>query len=218
VEYSSVFYWAMQTLGRVVFFCTQRQRLEGFDNVTTCGPFLLASTHRGHLDPYAISVILPRRIRWMARAEFYKGKLSRRFMDLSGCLSVNRKGPVIKPIRRALRLLASGEIVGLFPEGEVVKGRNSVLNGATLKRGVCLLARRSGAPVIPCVVLGTEHLNRMGPWLPARRGYIQMACGKPLVAPHEGRARDLDRAFALRLESAFRELSANLGGLEREDE
>jgi 1-acyl-sn-glycerol-3-phosphate acyltransferase len=71
--------------------------------------------------------------------------------------------------------------VGICPEGGVKVGRESICRGGPIKRGVCLVAARANVPIIPCVMLGTHDLNRVGPWLPFRpRVPIWAAFGEPI--------------------------------------
>jgi 1-acyl-sn-glycerol-3-phosphate acyltransferase len=156
-----------------------------------------------HLDPFCLGALWPRPVSWMARVEFYRRGWSARAMRWLHAFPVHRQGVPVSAIREALRRLAAGEVVGLFPEGEIMSGRASVLRGGRIKRGVCLLAARSGRPVLPCLVLGTEQLNRVEPWLPAWRGRLWVAVGDcipPVIGPDRRAARaqmaaELERAF-----------------------
>src|SRR5262249_49924951 len=74
-------------------------------------------------------------------------------------------------------------IVGIFPEGGVVRGTDAVFRGGPMKRGVCVVGIRAGVPVVPVVVLGTERLNSVSPWLPARRGRLWIAFGREIQPP-----------------------------------
>jgi 1-acyl-sn-glycerol-3-phosphate acyltransferase len=127
---------------------------------------------------------------------------------------VNRQGVPVRSIRTALARLARGEVVGIFAEGEIKAGSDSVLRGGPIKRGVCLLAARSGRPVLPCVILGADKLNAPGPWMPMLRGRLWVACGEFIAAPSEsmsGPGRKAARAeMAARIEKALAALYADL--------
>jgi 1-acyl-sn-glycerol-3-phosphate acyltransferase len=119
---------------------------------------------------------------------------------------VNRQGVPVRAIREALARLHGGEVVGVFPEGEIKAGAESVLRGGPIKRGVCLLAQHSGRPVLPCLILGTEKFNALDPWLPFLRGRLWVVCGEfiePVVNPSRRAAR---AEMAARIESALRQL------------
>lgn len=205
-----MFYWIARFILRCVFFPTLRVRTFGLEAARRPGGWLLACSHVSHLDPFCIGAKLPRRISWMARIEFYRRFWTRPLLAVAHAFPVNRQGVPVSAIKTALQRLGRGEVVGVFPEGEIKTGAESVLRGATLKRGVCLLATRADCPVLPCVILGTDKLNAIDPWLPMRRGKLWMACGD-FIEPVKGLDRRAARAeMAGRIEQAFLELYARL--------
>jgi 1-acyl-sn-glycerol-3-phosphate acyltransferase len=182
----------------------------GLEAAQRPGGWVLACSHVSHLDPFCVAPQLPRKINWMARVEFYRYGWARALLRGVHAFPVNRQGVPVSAIKTALQRLAQGEVVGMFPEGEIKAGRESVLRGAEIKRGVCLLALRANCPVLPCIVLGTEKLNAVAPWLPFQRGKIWMACGEfiePVAVPDRRQAR---AEMAARIERAFIELYARL--------
>ena len=205
-----VFYWFAVLIARVITGMTIRFRRHHIATGARHGGYLLACAHVSHLDPFLLSAIWPRKIGWMARVEFYRKTWSAFFMRSLHAFPVHRQGVPVSAIREALARLARGEVVGVFPEGEITTGADSVLRGGTIKRGVCLLAARSGRPVLPCIIVGTEKLLAVGPWLPAKRGRLWMICGdfiEPEVASwhRAGRAR-----MAAQIEREFVRLFAEL--------
>ena len=86
-----------------------------------------------------------------------------------------------------------------------------MIRGGSFKRGLCSLAIRAGVPIIPCVVLGTEKLVRVMPWMPFRRGRLWVAYGQPIHPPAGGKStRETRRQLAERTAAAFRQLYATL--------
>ena len=204
-----MFYWIARFVLRCVFFHTLRIRTLGLETARRRGGWLLACSHVSHLDPFCIGARLPR-VSWMARVEFYRRVWTRGLLGAVHAFPVNRQGVPVSAIKTALQRLARGEVVGVFPEGEIKTGAESVLRGAAIKRGVCLLAVRADCPVLPCVILGTDRLNAIDPWLPMRRGKLWLACGD-FIEPVHGLERHAARAeMAARLERAFVELYARL--------
>lgn len=169
-------------LWRVIFGCTMRVRCSGLERVSGKGGVIIAVSHVSHLDPIVVSAVLRRRISWVSRAEFYEQWFMSRILYLGGAFRVDRQGHALPTMREGLRRLARGEAVGIFPEGELMQGNHSVLRGAKIKQGVCFLAARSGSPVFPVVVLGTDQLARISPWLPAKRGRLWISVGRPVTA------------------------------------
>ncbi|TCO95632.1 1-acyl-sn-glycerol-3-phosphate acyltransferase [Chthoniobacter flavus] len=187
-----------------------RIRAFGLEAARRPGGWLLACSHVSHLDPFCVGSQLPRRVSWMARIEFYRRGWTRALLDVMHAFPVNRQGVPVKAIKTALERLKQGEVVGVFPEGEIKAGEESVLRGAKIKRGVCLLSTRANCPVLPCVILGTDKLNAVGPWLPAKRGRLWLACGD-FIEPVQGPDKHAARAeMAARIEKAMVELYARL--------
>jgi 1-acyl-sn-glycerol-3-phosphate acyltransferase len=202
-------YWPARTFFRVVMRCTLRMRTRGLAAAARRGGYILACSHVSHLDPLCLSSLLPRRIGWMARIEFYRHPLIARLMHAASAFPVNRQGVPVRAIREAIARLRSGEVVGVFPEGEIKTGAASVLRGGPIKRGVCLLAQRTGRPVLPCLILGTEKLNAVEPWMPFLRGRLWVACGE-FIEPVPGPDRRAARAeMAAKIEAALRQLYAD---------
>ncbi len=187
----------------------------GLEHARRPGGYLVACSHVSHLDPFCLSVVLPREIGWMARIEFYRQRWAAWLLSAVHAFPVNRRGVPVRAIKTALVRLAGGEVVGVFPEGEI-KGRSeSVLFGGPIKRGVCLLAQRSGCPVLPCVVLGTDKLNAVDPWLPRRRGRLWIACGEAIEpvqnADHKAARAEMAARIERALAALYRQLRETYG-------
>ena len=140
----------------------------------------------------------------MARVEFYRRRWAAAILNLGGAFPVDRYGCSIRAVRTAVRLASAGECVGIFPEGGVAQGRQSLMRGAPFKQGVCTIAVETRLPVVPVVVLGTDRLNRIEPWLPFRRGRVYCAFGNDILPPPRSASRRSDRSeMALRLGAEF---------------
>lgn len=176
---------------------------------------LLVCNHLCHNDPLLLSILTPRRVDWMARIEFLRSAWGRTMLQLFDAFTVDRFGCALPGLREALRRLAKGRTVGVFAEGGVMAGSESVLGGGSLKHGAFLLAQRSGAPVVPCVMLGSRAYLGVLPWLPLKLGRLWVAYGEPiyssLAAGASAAERRADRReMADRTERAMRALHASL--------
>ncbi len=205
---SPVFYSIGRVLIRAVLSMTIRIRTASRGAVE--GGCILACSHVSHLDPFCIGAILPERVAWMSRIEFFRRRWSAALLRLSLAFPVNRQGVAVSAIRTALERLGAGEVVGLFVEGEIKTGADSVLRGGKIKRGACLLAARSGRPVVPCIIVGTDKLNHPGPWMPYLRGRLWVMRGEP-ISPIIGTDRRAARAeMAEKIERSFVALFAEM--------
>lgn len=169
------------------------------------GGFLLACTHLSHLEPFVVGLLVRRVVRWMARVEFYRSRWGAAVLYKGGAFPIDRFGFSLPAVRKAIRLARGGEVVGVFPEGGVAQGPSSVLRGGPIKQGICTIAIRAGVPVVPVVILGTDQLNRVGPWLPFRRGRVWVAFGRDVAPPTRRTGNRADRAeMTQRLGAEFR--------------
>jgi 1-acyl-sn-glycerol-3-phosphate acyltransferase len=153
-----VFYWvAKYTLGislKLVF----RSWSRGRRNVPRRGPVILASNHLSFADHFFGPEPLPRKVVFLAKAEYFTGKgikglVSRAFFSGVGQIPIDRTGGEAseRALRSGLRVLAEGNVLGIYPEGtRSPDGR--LYRGRT---GVARLALESRAPVVPCAMMNT---------------------------------------------------------------
>ncbi|MBX3359039.1 MAG: 1-acyl-sn-glycerol-3-phosphate acyltransferase [Phycisphaeraceae bacterium] len=200
----SLFYRSCRLCSRFIAWQTLREVVLDSDRADRKGGFIIACTHLSHLEPILVSATIERHIRWMARIEFYRPWWGAAALNLGGAFPVDRYGCSLPAVRTAVRLAQSGECVGIFPEGGVAKGRQSMLRGAPFKHGVCTVAVASRTPILPVIVLGTDRLNQVSPWLPFRRGRLWYAFGHDVAPPPRSASRRADRAeMASRLGAEF---------------
>ena len=216
-------YLLCQLLGRHILWATQHIRVIRPQMAEQPRPYILALSHLSHLEPIIISVMVRRRpIDWLARMEFFRYRPVDAFLRMVGAICVRRAGVSANAIRTALARLEGGRAIGICPEGGVTHGQESILRGGAIKQGVCLLAIRSGVPVLPCVMLGTERLNRVRPWIPFRRSKLYVAFGDRLIDPptvEKGAPRQVPRAarnemaaeLSKQFQSLFRESMETFG-------
>jgi 1-acyl-sn-glycerol-3-phosphate acyltransferase len=167
-------------LVRVLFFFACRVHRVSFGQTVPTGGTILASNHISHFDPPLIGAWYPRYVDWMAMEELFRAKWSAALMRGLCAFPVRRDGTDRRAVREALARLSIGRTVGLFPEGGIRAGRQSILEGAPMWPGVCALSILSGRPIVPCVILGTDRLYHPGNWLPFRRVRVWIGIGEPL--------------------------------------
>ncbi len=126
-----------------------RIRCAGRANVPASGPVLLVSNHQSHLDPVLVGVACPRQMRALARHELFFWPLSWLIRTL-GAVPIERERNALAGIKTTLKLLKDGEAVLVFPEGT----RTPHGKLQPLQPGFCMLARRSGATIVPVAVHG----------------------------------------------------------------
>lgn len=192
-----------------------RPTVIGLDNVPRRGAFIMVANHRSLTDPlivgWAAGYLTHRVIHFMAKQEVRRWPIIGWLADKSGVFFVRRGEGNRGSQRAALEMLARGEPIALFPEG--TRSRDGGLGVA--RGGAALLAMRSGAPLLPVAISGTERIFPGTSRLP-HRANITVRIGQPFSLPHEPSGR-LDRA-ALRegSERVMREIATLLPESQRE--
>jgi 1-acyl-sn-glycerol-3-phosphate acyltransferase len=155
----------------------------GLENVPRTGPVILAANHCDNLDGFLLLHIVPRYVHVAARPDgFGTGSLCALWRRL-GAFPADAWG-----IRYGLRLLADGDAVAVFPQGMISKDLDTPSGVA----GV--LALRSGAPVVPVAIQGTDavHLSSLF----TGRVSVRVRFGTPVEFERGAACRSRSRAVA----------------------
>jgi len=119
----------------------------GAEKVPKTGPLVVAANHTQYPDPVLVCIAVPRRMQWMAKKQLFEPPF-KRFFEFIGSFPVDREGGGRAGVRLALRFLAEGWTLGIFPEGT----HKNDGTAREAKSGAVLLAIRGGAPVVPVYV------------------------------------------------------------------
>jgi 1-acyl-sn-glycerol-3-phosphate acyltransferase len=202
-----------KAFGQFTFLCTMNTHVLHPEIPERTGPFILAVTHLSHIEPLCTSVLVRRKIDWMTRKEFYTWRICDAYLRAIDAIKVNRQGIPVAAVRTAIERLRMGRVLGICPEGGVVHGTEAAIRGGPIKRGVCSAAIRAGVPIVPCVILGTHKLNKVGPWLPFKHATIWVSYGPPIHPPAGIRSTRATRhALADQLVRAYQDLYVELRG------
>ncbi|HEX5466368.1 MAG TPA: lysophospholipid acyltransferase family protein [Candidatus Limnocylindrales bacterium] len=140
--------------------------VEGVERIPDRPSVILASNHLSIMDPPILSVVLERcvrrQVRYMAKAEALGYPLVGWMLVHYGGFGVHRGQPDREAYRMALGVLTAGDWLGVAPEG--TRSRTGHLGEP--KPGMALLAQRSGSPILPVGIYGTERLWPVGARLP----------------------------------------------------
>ena len=178
----SVLYRAANAVIPPVFTTVWRPEVRGLEHVPASGPVILASNHVSFADSVVIPVVVPRKVVFLAKADYFTGSgvsglLTRAWFEGLGMLPVDRDDTraAIDSLETALEVLGRGEAFGIYPEG--TRSRDGRLyRGRT---GVAHLALTAGCPVVPVGLRGTERLQPVGARVP-RLAKVAISFGPPL--------------------------------------
>src|SRR5438105_7884276 len=195
---------------KLLFGYSARIHVVGRDNAERAKGFLLASNHISHFDPFIISSVLRRKIDWMAMAEFFPRPIAGSFLRAVDAFPAERDRADRKTIRTAIERLKVGRAVGVFPEGGIRDGANSLLEGAPVRAGASTLAHIAGVPIVPCVILGSDRLYAKRSWLPIRRTMVWIGFGKAISYFPELEKSAARERIEAELVAAFQRIYAEL--------
>ena len=131
-------------------------KVTGRENVPPMGPLIIVSNHQSNFDPPLLGASIPRRMRFLAKDSIFVGPGAHWFLTSYGAFPLNRGSGDVRAYRWVLGQLDKGQAVVVLPEGTRSRGGLSKANS-----GVARLALRSGAPLLPVGITGTE---RFGTW------------------------------------------------------
>ena len=214
-------YEALHTIVPPVAKAIWRPTVEGLDNVPSTGGLLIASNHLSFIDSVVIPIIAPRKVVFLAKAEYFDKPLGRAWFEGLGMVPVNRDDTkaAMDSLQIALDVLGRGDAFGIYPEG--TRSRDGRLyRGRT---GVAELALTAGVPVVPVGLRGTQDIQPIGHRFP-RRAKVTIRFGEPIDfagrfdGVPKGRARReatdeimraIQRLSGQEMASVYNEISAN---------
>ena len=175
---STVMTRVVSPIARMVY----RPTVEGLENIPGTGPVILAANHLSFVDSMIIPIVVPRRVYFLAKAEYFegtgfRGALSRWFFTGMGNIPVRRgQGRSARDsLDTVIKVLEDGEAFGIYPEG--TRSLDGMLHRG--RTGVARIALESGAPVVPIGLVGTDKVMAVGRKLP-RIVKVTVRFGKPL--------------------------------------
>ncbi len=186
-------YWILKLLLTPILRVVFRIDVQGLENIPDRGAAILAPNHTAFCDSVFLPAIVPRRMVYLAKKEYFtgrglKGWLMRTFMGAIGMVPIDRtSGSAARAAMvTGVRILGEGKLLGIYPEGtRSPDGR--LYRGKT---GVARMALEARVPVIPVVMIGTDQVQPAGRKWP-RIHQIQIRIGTPLdFSRYDGMAGD----------------------------
>ena len=172
---------ALHFFVRPLVRCVYRVTTQGIQNLPK-GGFLLLPNHITWVDAIVLQLACPRPIRYIIDQEFYRKPILHPFLRAVRCIPIDTRHPR-SAIRAAAEQIAAGEIVCLFPEGQLTRSGTLL----RLRRGYQLITHHAKAPVVPAWLdqlwgsIFSFQGGRFFTKLPRKIPYrVTVAFGKPL--------------------------------------
>jgi 1-acyl-sn-glycerol-3-phosphate acyltransferase len=172
--------------GRIFVRAMSRTRVEGaVDEIPRDGPLILAANHASNLDAVVLgSWLIPklgRRIHWLGKKELFAWPVVGWLAATNGVHPVDRGAADVEAYRLAKRILDEGHVLFVFPEG--TRSRDGALGEA--QDGVAVLALRTGAPILPIGIAGSNRVWPRGQKIPHPGGHVAVRVGRPVRLAEE---------------------------------
>ncbi len=175
-------YWLVKAVLAPFLRLLFRPYVTGAEHLPAEGAAILAGNHTTFLDNFIIPVVVPRKVTFLAKSDYFtgggvKGKMQKSFFAGVGMIPIDRSGGAASEaaLRTGLQVLRDGELLGLYPEGtRSPDGR--LYRGKT---GVARMALEVGVPVIPVGLIGMFALQPAGRRWP-KLGKVEVRVGQPL--------------------------------------
>lgn len=162
-----VAYWLLKAVLTPVLLVCWRVRVEGREHVPAHGPVILAANHQSFCDSLFLPLVVPRKVTYLAKAEYFDSVKTAWFFRAVGQIPIRRGGgkESERAIETAKEELEAGHLIALYPEGTRSLDR-WVHRGRT---GVARLSRECGVDVVPVGLAGTVDVQPVGsrflrPW------------------------------------------------------
>jgi 1-acyl-sn-glycerol-3-phosphate acyltransferase len=178
-------YQVVRVVVKLAVLLVNRVRVEGREHIPRTGPFVVTPVHRSVMDtPYA-SACTRRRMRYLGKDSLWKVNPAFSWLiSALGAFPVTRGSNDLEALKRAIAVLDLGDGLVMFPEGE----RKSGPLVQPLYEGAVYLAGKTGAPIVPVGIGGSERA------LPKGARYVRpvkvvVRIGEPILVPKDGNGR-----------------------------
>jgi 1-acyl-sn-glycerol-3-phosphate acyltransferase len=156
-----------------------RVKIEGAETFPMEGPVIVVANHTSFWDSFFVPLCVPRRVVFLAKAEYWDSWKTRWLVSSLGMIPIKRdvRAKSLAALETGIEFLKSGGVLGLYPEGtRSPDGR--LYRGRT---GVARLALGSGSPVVPIGLIGSREMMPKGAKFPKLRGRVTVKFGPPMT-------------------------------------
>jgi 1-acyl-sn-glycerol-3-phosphate acyltransferase len=173
-----VAYRIMRRIFTTVMWVLFRPKVAGKEHVPSSGPVILAPVHRSFADFGFTAFCTRRKLFFMTKDSMWERKWLGRLLLYVGAFPVHRESADREALQRAEEVLKRGECLVLFPEG--TRRQGAVIEN--LMEGAAFLSARTGAPIVPIGIGGSDLAMPKGKILP-KPLTIQVVIGPAIPPP-----------------------------------
>jgi len=164
----------------IIFKLIFRLKVTGQENIPQNGPFIIVANHSSLLDPIILGISVRPKVIFVAAAYLFKigwlGYMLRKFNSIP----VQREND-ISSLKRALKILQQGGVLGIFPEGGVDRQKDDL----PIKAGAAFLATKVGVPIVPIKIKGAGKALPRGAKFIRSLNKIEVEIKKPIYCSRQ---------------------------------
>lgn len=177
--------WWGQTL---LYFGRITVRVEGLEHLVPGQTYVFAANHRSNFDIYLLLAVLPENFAFVAKKSLFKIPIFGQAIDRMGCVPVDRENiqQAIRSLNQAAAKVSQGNSIAIFPEG--TRATSPML--IPFKKGVFIMAQRSGQPVVPVSINGTRFIQPRGT-IRVQPGPVKIVISPPIFPKNYRRKEEL---------------------------
>lgn len=144
-----MFYAVVAVIARIIAKILFRVKVYGENKkVNISDNYIVCGNHSSMLDPVLVAVTHNNQIRFMAKKELFTNFILKAFFNKLGAFPIDREGNSLTAIKKSLRILKKGEILGIFPEGTRVTDPNL----SKAKGGIAVIATKTKKRILPVYI------------------------------------------------------------------
>lgn len=180
-----------------LLICSTMYRVHyvGRENIPKNGGLIIAANHKCIMDPVIVGTGARKRtVHFMAKEEVFVKPFPRWFLTHMNAFPVRRGRGDMTAVNFAEEIIKSNGVLGIFPEGTILNEGERPARG---KSGVGLIAKQTGADVLPVAVIAENKFHRFSR-VTVRFGKV--ISNAEFGFTEEGKSRELKNAANLIME------------------
>lgn len=164
----------------IIFKLIFRLKVTGQENIPQDGPFIIVANHSSLLDPVILGVSIRPKIIFVAAAYLFKIHWLGYLLRKANSIPVQGEND-ISSLKRALKILRAGGVLGIFPEGGIDRQKDNL----PVKAGAAFLATKIGVPIVPIKIKGADQVLPKGAKFLTKLDKIEVEIKKPIYCSRQ---------------------------------
>ncbi|MGB2782617.1 MAG: lysophospholipid acyltransferase family protein [Atribacterota bacterium] len=164
----------------IIFKLIFRLKITGQENIPQDSSFIIVANHSSLLDPIILGISVRPKVIFVAAAYLFKMYWLGYLLRKANSIPVQGEND-ISSLKRALKILQQGGVLGIFPEGGVDRQKDDL----PIKAGAAFLATKVGVPIVPIKIKGADKVLPRGAKFIRSLNKIEAEIKKPIYCSRQ---------------------------------